>query len=205
MTRRNLLGNLLTFTAAQPLLTSLSAARSRIGKNRVSAVTDEIGGTPSEAMAFAQRFNLQWLELRKVPGMTRDYASLTFPELKRQAAELARSRSGSPPSTPPPPLPNPSPQPPRSQPPNSSPPAGVITVASPQSPAGIDWNPASTPEQPPAGRLLNVRIPAALDMNWRRILESLERGNYPGQICLQTAPDHAEDAMRGLMHFIGEL
>jgi len=194
MTRRQLLA----VFAASPLL----AARSRIGKNRVSAVTDEIGASQSDAVALAKRFNLQWVELRKVPGTNKDFAALTSPELKRYAAELEENKL-------------------KVSVLHAKPeaidaaralgamkllvPAGIVMVASPLAPAGIDWDPVKTPEQPPKGRVLNVRIQSLTEMNWRRVLEALERDNYQGEICLETTPDKADDAMRELMHFIGEL
>jgi len=197
MTRRQLLAVL----AASPLL----AARSRIGKNRVSAVTDEIAGSQSDAVAFAKKFSLQWVELRKVPGTKRDFASLTFPELKGYAAELGENKlkvsvlhaAAATPATI-----------------EAAQglgagkllvPAGIVVVASPLAPPGIDWDPAKVAEQPPKGRVLNVRIQSLTEMNWRRVLEALERDNYQGEICLETTPDKADDAMRELMHFIGEL
>jgi len=194
MTRRQLLA----VFAASPLL----AARSHIGKNRVSAVTDEIGASQSDAVALAKRFNLQWVELRKVPGTNKDFAALTSPELKRYAAELEENKL-------------------KVSVLHAKPeaidaaralgamkllvPAGIVMVASPLAPAGIDWDPVKTPEQPPKGRVLNVRIQSLTEMNWRRVLEALERDNYQGEICLETTPDKADDAMRELMHFIGEL
>lgn len=197
MTRRQLLA----VFAASPLL----AARSRIGKNRVSAVTDEIGASQSEAVAFAKKFSLQSIELRKVPGTNKDFAALTSPELKRCAAELGESKlkvsvlhaAGAKPEV------------------LAAAqalgagkllvPAGIVVVASPLTPPGIDWDPVKVAEQPPKGRVLNVRIPSLIEMNWRRVLEALERDNYQGEICLETTPDKADDAMRELMHFIGEL
>ena len=187
---------LFTLLAGYPLL----AAKSHIGKNRVSAVTDEIGTSQSDAIEFAKRFNLQWVELRKVPGTTKEFASLTAPELKRTAAELAGNKlkvsvlhAGA-----------------------LKPevteaalilgatklliPAGIVIVGT-QTPAGVDWNPT----QPATGRILNVRIPSLIEMNWRRVLEGLERDNYQGEVCLETTPDKADEAMRELMHFIGEL
>lgn len=192
VTRRHLFALL----AACPLV----AAKSRIGKNRVSAVTDEIGASQSEAIEFAKRFNLQWVELRKVPGTAREFAALTIPELKRTAAELAGNKlkvsvlhAGS------------------LKPEVSEAaltlgatklliPEGIVIVGTP-APAGFDWNPT----QPANGRVLNVRIPSLTEMNWRRVLEGLERDNYQGEICLETRPDKADEAMRELMHFIGEL
>jgi hypothetical protein len=197
MTRRHLVAVL----AAYPLL----AAKSHIGKNRVSAVTDEIGASQSEAVEFAKRFNLQWVELRKVPGTTKEFAALTSPELKRHAAELGENKLRV------------------SLLHSSAPkpealeaaltlgavkllvPAGIVVVSSPEAraltPAGVDWDPT----QPAKGRVLNVRIPSLIEMNWRRLLEGLERDNYQGEICLETTPEKADEAMRELMHFIGEL
>jgi hypothetical protein len=201
MTRRNLLAVLM----AQPLL----AARSRISKNRVSAVTDEIGSTQSQAVEFAKRFNMQWVELRKIPGTDKEFVSLTAPELKRYAAELGENKIKV------------------SMLHTSSPkpeaidaaltlgaakllvPAGVVIVSSPTAraltPAGVDWNPGKDAAQPARGTVLNVRIPSLMEMNWRRVLEALERDNYQGEICLETPPDKADEAIRELMHFVGEL
>ena len=192
VTRRHLF----TLLAASPLLD----AKSHIGKNRVSAVTDEVGASQSEAVEFAKRFNLQWVELRKVPGTNKEFASLTQPELKRYAAELASNKlkvsvlhaSALKPEV------------------TAAAltvgatrlliPAGIVVVGT-LTPAGIDWDPT----QPPTGRVLNVRIPSLTEKNWRRVLEGLERDNYQGEICLETTPEKADEAMRELMHFIGEL
>ena len=201
MTRRNLLALL----AVHPLL----AARSHIGKNRVSAVTDEIAGSQFGAVTFAKGFYLEWVELRNVPGTNREFVSLTPPELRRYAAELGANKlkvsvlHASAPK------------------PEALDaaialgatrllvPAGIVLAASPEArtftPAGADWNPGEDPERPSGTRLLNVRIPSLMEMNWRRVLEALEHDNYQGQICLETTPDKADDAMRELMHFIGEL
>jgi hypothetical protein len=197
--------NLLALLAAYPLL----AAKSHIGKNRVSAVTDEIGGTQSDAIEFAKHFNLQWVELRKVPGTSKEFATLAAPELKRYAAELGGNKLKV------------------SVLHTSAPkpeaidaaltldavkllvPAGIVVVGSPEAraftPAGVDWNPEKDPEQPSRGRVLNVRIPSLAERNWRTVLERLERDNYQGEICLETTLEKADEAMRELMHFIGEL
>jgi hypothetical protein len=146
------------------------------------------------------------VELRKVPGTNKDFAALTSPELKRYAAELEENKL-------------------KVSVLHAKPeamdaaralgamkllvPAGIVMVATPLAapvaPPGIDWDPVKTPEQPPKGRVLNVRIQSLVEMNWRRVLEALERDNYQGEICLETTPDKADDAMRELMHFIGEL
>ncbi len=196
---------LLALLTAAPLL----KAKSHIVKNRVSVVTDEVAGSQSDALAFAKRFVLQWIELRRVPGTQKQFASLTPPELKRYVAELGESKikvsvlhaaSATPETL----------EIARTV--GASKllvPEGIILVSpaagTSLTPAGVDWNPARTPEQPPKGRVLNVRIEALAEMNWRHVLEALERDNYPAQICLETTPDKADDAMRELMHFIGEL
>ena len=81
MTRRELAGTLL---AAVPL-----EAR-RIDRRRISAITDEIGATPEDSIAFARRYKLEWVELRSVPGTKREYAFTAEAELKATAVALAR-------------------------------------------------------------------------------------------------------------------
>jgi sugar phosphate isomerase/epimerase len=75
---------------------ALRAAKARITKSRISAVTDEIGRTQADAIAFAKQYALQWVELRNVPESPsesrRAFASLSEPELKRYAAELGANK-----------------------------------------------------------------------------------------------------------------
>jgi hypothetical protein len=87
VTRRRLL----TTAAAFGLQRSL-AAKSRVGKSQVSAITDEIGGTQTEALAFARMQGLQWVTLRRVPETKKEFAQLTAPELKGYAAELQANK-----------------------------------------------------------------------------------------------------------------
>jgi len=70
----------------------LQAAKARITKSRISAITDEIGNTQTDAVAFAKRYALQWVELRNLPGSDHEFAFLSEPELKRYAAELAANK-----------------------------------------------------------------------------------------------------------------
>ncbi len=63
----------------------------RIDRSRISAITDEIGKTADDAIAFAKEYGLQWVELRGVPGQRKEYAFLPEPEIKAAAAALARS------------------------------------------------------------------------------------------------------------------
>src|ERR1035441_78976 len=70
----------------------LRAAKARINKSRISAITDEIGLTQAEAVEFAKRYALQWVELRNVPGTNHEFAFLPETELKRHAAALAATK-----------------------------------------------------------------------------------------------------------------
>lgn len=82
MTRRELLAG----AAAAPALWG----RTRIRRARISAITDEIGETAADAIAFARRYDLQWVELRRVPEARREYALLSEPEVKTAAIALER-------------------------------------------------------------------------------------------------------------------
>ncbi len=187
----------------------LMGAKSRLSKNSVSAVTDEIAASQSDAVDFAKHFNLQWVELRNIPGTNKEFASLPAPELKRYAAELGANKLKV--SV----LHTKTPKPEAIDAALTLGagkllvPAGIVIVASPGArsltPAGVDWDATQPVDQPVKGRVLNVRIPSLVEMNWRRVLEGLQRDNYQGQICLETTPDKADDAMRELMHFVGEL
>jgi sugar phosphate isomerase/epimerase len=70
----------------------LKAAKPRITKARISATTDEIGRTQTEAVAAAKQSALQWVDLRNVPGSKKEFASLSEPELRRYASELAANK-----------------------------------------------------------------------------------------------------------------
>lgn len=66
-------------------------AKKRIDRSRISAITDEIGKTADDAIAFAKEYGLQWVELRGVPELRKEYAFLPEPEVKVAAAALARN------------------------------------------------------------------------------------------------------------------
>lgn len=68
------------------------AAKGRITKANVSAITDELGATQTDALDFARIHGLGQVELRTVPGTKKEFAFLTEPELKRYATELAGAR-----------------------------------------------------------------------------------------------------------------
>ena len=85
MTRRELLAAA-GAGAAAPLW-----AKNRIDRSRISAITDEIGKTADDAIAFAKQYGLQCVELRGVPGERKSYASLSEAETKAAAAAFARN------------------------------------------------------------------------------------------------------------------
>lgn len=63
-------------------------------RSRLSAVTDEIAANPAGAIAFAQLYNLKWLELRAVPGGGGEYAVQSEEFLKKAAQELKEGGVG---------------------------------------------------------------------------------------------------------------
>ena len=67
---------------------SLFAKTNKIGRSRFSAITDEIAKSPAEAIAFAKKYGLQWLELRNVPGGKTVYNELPEAEVKAAAKEF---------------------------------------------------------------------------------------------------------------------
>jgi len=83
MTRRELLVG--TLTAA-----SLPAKPAKIDRSRISAISDEIGKTPQAAIDFARQYDLQYLELRNVPG-GKEYAFLPEEQAKQAADDFARN------------------------------------------------------------------------------------------------------------------
>jgi len=81
MTRRELLAAGAAFaTCATPLV----AGKTHIDKSRISAITDEIGLSTLESIAFAHFYGLQNVEIRNPPGK-REYFTLPEPEIKADA------------------------------------------------------------------------------------------------------------------------
>jgi sugar phosphate isomerase/epimerase len=78
MTRRELL-------AAAAASAGTLWAKSRIDKTHISAITDEIGKTTDESIAFAHEYGLQFVEIRNPPGNKKEYFQLTEPEIKADA------------------------------------------------------------------------------------------------------------------------
>jgi sugar phosphate isomerase/epimerase len=74
-----------------------SAAPRRIDSSRISAITDEVAHSPSEAIEFAHTFGLRWLSLRDIPSTeTRKtaYYSLDPKELQQVKAEFKTAGIG---------------------------------------------------------------------------------------------------------------
>ena len=88
MNRRELLaaGAAWAATAA-----SIRAAKVRIDKSRISAITDEIGLSTLEAIAFAHFYELENIEIRNVPGKG-EYYQLPEEAIKADAALFAKER-----------------------------------------------------------------------------------------------------------------
>src|SRR6202163_471024 len=82
MTRRELLVGALGAA-------SLSA-KTKIDRARISAISDEIGKSPQASIDFAKQYDLQFLELRNVPG-GKEYSFLPEDEVKLAAADFARN------------------------------------------------------------------------------------------------------------------
>jgi sugar phosphate isomerase/epimerase len=59
-------------------------------KSRISAITDEIGLSTEESIAFAHHFGLQNVEIRNPAGSKKEYFALTEPEIKVDADWFAR-------------------------------------------------------------------------------------------------------------------
>ena len=78
MTRRELLA------AGAACATPLFGARSHFDKTRISAITDEIGKSTDEAIAFAHKYGLSFIEIRNLPGKG-EYFKLPEPEIKAEA------------------------------------------------------------------------------------------------------------------------
>lgn len=82
ITRRELL-------AGAAVAAPLSAKAPRIGRDRISAITDEIARTPEAAIAFAKQYGLSFLELRAVPGVRGEYALLPEEKVRETAKQLS--------------------------------------------------------------------------------------------------------------------
>lgn len=67
---------------------------SKWDRSRLSAISDEIATAPAGAIAFAKLYNLQWLEIRAVPGGGGEYVRQKPEVLKAAAKEFADNGIG---------------------------------------------------------------------------------------------------------------
>jgi sugar phosphate isomerase/epimerase len=78
------------------LATALAApalwGRRRMDFSRLSLLTDEVGRTPADSIAFCHQYGVRWVELRTVPGHGEStYAFLDEPQLRDAARELKQA------------------------------------------------------------------------------------------------------------------
>jgi hypothetical protein len=207
-------------------------ARSHISRSRVSAVTDEIGKTQQDAIAAIEQYKLQLVELRRVPGSPKEFASLTEPELKHALTELAVAKirvailhaSAITPQAI----------------------AAAVVVGAPKlcvlkadadsmqknlaaieqakiqlligdgkllgqfgsKSIGLDWDPVKAPDgyaDAGKGRTTNVRVDIEQEAGWRKRFEALDRDGYGGGISLETALEHSDDALHDLLRLVDSL
>jgi sugar phosphate isomerase/epimerase len=84
MNRRELLA------ATGAAFASRLLARGHWDKSRISAITDEIGTSTDDSIAFAHQYGLQFIELRNPPGSKKEYVALTEPEIKADAIRFQK-------------------------------------------------------------------------------------------------------------------
>src|ERR1051325_7999981 len=84
MTRRELLA------AAGAACASPVFARTHFDKSRISAITDEIGKTTDESIAFAHQYGLTNVEIRNPPGVRKEYYQLSEAEIKSDALRFQK-------------------------------------------------------------------------------------------------------------------
>ena len=82
MTRRELLCG----AASAAIL----CAKTHIDKTHISAITDEIGLTTDESIAFAHKYGMQWVELRNEPALKKEYFTLDEAQIKADAVRFTR-------------------------------------------------------------------------------------------------------------------
>ena len=81
---------LLRAAAAAPLiLVPRLLAKNRIDRNRISAITDEIGMTTTESIDFAHTYGLKWVEVRDIREKKKEVAFAPEADVKELAAALA--------------------------------------------------------------------------------------------------------------------
>ena len=65
-------------------------ARGGMDKTRISAITDEIGLTTADSIAFAHQYGMQNVEIRNPPGSKKEYFQMSEPEIKVDALRFAK-------------------------------------------------------------------------------------------------------------------
>lgn len=83
MTRRDLLA------AGAACATTLWGRVRHFDKTHISAITDEIGLTTDDAIAFAHQYGMQNVEIRNEPAKKKEYFTLPEPEIKKDATRFA--------------------------------------------------------------------------------------------------------------------
>jgi L-ribulose-5-phosphate 3-epimerase len=86
MTRRELLAAGAVFATGA---TRLMGAKTHIDKSRISAITDEIGLSTLEAIAFAHYYGMTNVEIRNIPGK-REYYQMPEADIKADADLFAK-------------------------------------------------------------------------------------------------------------------
>jgi len=207
-------------------------ARSHISRNRVSAVTDEIGKTQEDALAAIGQYKLQLVELRRVPGSQKEFAALTEPELKHTAAELGVAKikvailHASVLNA----------QAIRAAALVGAPKLCVLQADAdaiqknlaeieqakmqlligdakllgqfPSKAIGLDWDPVKAPDayaEAGKGRVANVRVDIEQEAGWRKRFEALDRDSYAGGISLETSLEHSGDALHDILRLVDSL
>jgi len=84
MTRRELL------IAGAASCATAFGARSHWDKSRISAITDEIGLSTDESIAFAHQYGMSDVEIRNPAGSKKEYFSLTEAEIRVDALRFAK-------------------------------------------------------------------------------------------------------------------
>lgn len=84
MLRRSFLPTAIGSALAAPALWG----HHRIDLSRISLLTDEVGKSPAESIAFAKQYGIQWVELRGIPGKGTTYAFLPESDLRDFARQL---------------------------------------------------------------------------------------------------------------------
>jgi len=64
-------------------------ARGHVDRSSISAITDEIGLTTDQSIAFAHEYGLRFVEIRNPPGSRKEYFELSDAEIKADALRFS--------------------------------------------------------------------------------------------------------------------